>query len=57
MADGKPVATIKDGDTVFNFNFRIDREIEITQALVEKKFDGFKRESKPNIHYVGITKY
>ncbi|MBU1074693.1 2,3-bisphosphoglycerate-independent phosphoglycerate mutase [Patescibacteria group bacterium] len=57
MADGKPVATIKDGDTVFNFNFRIDREIEITQALVENKFDGFKRENKPNIHYVGITKY
>jgi 2,3-bisphosphoglycerate-independent phosphoglycerate mutase len=57
MDNGKPVAVIKDKDTVFNFNFRIDREIEITQALVEDDFDGFKRESKPKIDYVGITEY
>ena len=57
VEDGKPIATINDGDTVFNYNFRIDREIEITQALVENDFDGFTRKNKPDINYVGITKY
>ena len=32
-ADGKPVGTIEDGDSVIFFNFRGDRAIEISQAF------------------------
>ncbi|PIY96130.1 MAG: 2,3-bisphosphoglycerate-independent phosphoglycerate mutase [Candidatus Kerfeldbacteria bacterium CG_4_10_14_0_8_um_filter_42_10] len=55
--EGNPVATIKDGDAVFNFNFRIDRAIEITQAFVEADFDAFPRTKKLNLAYVALTDY
>ena len=41
--DGKPVATIKENDSVIFFNFRPDRAREITRAITDRKFDGFKR--------------
>lgn len=41
--DGHPVARIKDGDSVIFFNFRPDRAREITRAITDRKFDGFKR--------------
>lgn len=47
----------KDGDVVFNFNFRVDRAIEITQALIEKKFKEFKRSYWPKIYYLAMTNY
>ncbi|EKD78574.1 MAG: hypothetical protein ACD_41C00319G0001 [uncultured bacterium] len=46
-----------DGDTVINFNFRIDREIEITQALIEPNFHHFERRHFPTLHYVGMSQY
>lgn len=53
-ADG----TIKDGDSVVMFNFRPDRAREITHALCDMKFDGFKREVLPHdIKYVCMTEY
>ena len=36
--DGKPMATIEDGDVVFCFNFRTDRCREITTVLTQKEF-------------------
>jgi len=53
----QPVATIKDGDSVIFFNFRSDRAREITRALTEENFDGFKREVFPKVHYVCMTQY
>ncbi len=47
----------QDGDAVWNFNFRVDREIEITQALIKNDFNEFKREVRPSIHYVAMTDY
>jgi 2,3-bisphosphoglycerate-independent phosphoglycerate mutase len=47
----------KDKDVVLNFNFRVDREIEITQALIEPGFKEFKRIQFPKIHYVAMTDY
>ena len=41
--NGKPVATIKDKDTVIFFNFRPDRARQITRAFVEEGFSGFER--------------
>lgn len=55
--NGKPVAIIQDGDAVFNFNFRVDRAIEITQAFVEKGFKDFSRPKKLDIAYVALTDY
>ena len=51
IEDGKPVATIKDEDSVIFFNFRPDRAREITRALNDKEFDGFERETL-NLTYV-----
>lgn len=48
---------ISDGDTVINFNYRVDREIEITQALIEPEFDHFVREKKVAIEYIPVFPY
>ncbi|PJI07631.1 MULTISPECIES: 2,3-bisphosphoglycerate-independent phosphoglycerate mutase [Clostridium] len=56
VKDGKPRATIKDKDSVIFFNFRPDRARQITRAIVEDDFDGFKRE-KLNIEFVTMTEY
>lgn len=56
-ADGRPVATIDDGDSVIFFNFRADRAREITRALTEKSFDGFARQKFPAVHFACMTQY
>ena len=38
-ADGKPLATIADNDSVIFFNFRIDRPRQLTSAFVFKDFN------------------
>ena len=56
--NGKPVATIEEGDSVIFFNFRPDRAREITRALTVEDFSGFTRQTgylKPN--YVSMTRY
>jgi 2,3-bisphosphoglycerate-independent phosphoglycerate mutase len=56
--DGRPRATIGDGDAVVFFNFRADRAREITRALTADKFDGFARETRPKLAaYVCLTQY
>jgi len=56
--DGKQ-ATISDNDAIISFNFRPDRILQITRALVEKNFNKFVQPLKPlkNIHMVTITEY
>jgi 2,3-bisphosphoglycerate-independent phosphoglycerate mutase len=56
-ANGKPIATIDDGDAVIFFNFRGDRTREITRAFVDDDFKGFERAAKPKIYYVCLTEY
>jgi 2,3-bisphosphoglycerate-independent phosphoglycerate mutase len=56
-AGGKPVATIKDGDSVIFFNFRPDRARQLTYAFVNDVFDGFERKVKPEVHYVCMAEY
>lgn len=48
---------MREGDAVINFNFRVDREIEITQALIEPQFEHFERRHFPTLHYVGMSQY
>lgn len=55
--NGKPVGTIKDGDSVVFFNFRGDRAIEITRAFEEADFNGFDRKRWPRVAYAGMLQY
>ena len=55
--DGKPTATIKDGDSVIFYNFRPDRAREITRAFCDTSFDGFAREKKLDLVFVCFTDY
>ncbi len=40
---GRPVATIKPGDSIIFFNFRPDRAREITRTFCDESFDKFER--------------
>ena len=48
---------VRDGDTVFFFNFRADRARQLSQAFLLPDFDGFDREVLPQVHYVTLTQY
>ena len=57
VKDGKPVATIKDQDSVVFFNFRPDRAREITRVFCDDAFDGFDRGERIKTTYVCFTEY
>ena len=48
---------IRDGDTVFFFNFRADRARQLSQAFLLEGFDGFDREVWPRVNYITLTQY
>ena len=48
---------IREGDTVFFFNFRADRARQLSQAFLLQNFDGFEREVWPRVNYVTLTQY
>lgn len=54
--DGKPLATIQDGDYVLCFNFRTDRCREITEVLTQQDLpeQGMR---KLSLHYTTMTQY
>ena len=53
-ADGK----IRSGDSVIFMNFRPDRAREMTYALTQSDFDGFRRKVvAQDLHYVCTTRY
>jgi 2,3-bisphosphoglycerate-independent phosphoglycerate mutase len=56
-ADGKPVATVGDGDAIISINFRADRGRQITKAFTLPNFDGFAREPIRDLLYVTMTEY
>ncbi|AJA48884.1 2,3-bisphosphoglycerate-independent phosphoglycerate mutase [Clostridium pasteurianum DSM 525 = ATCC 6013] len=56
VENGTPLATIKNNDSVIFFNFRPDRAREITRAINDKEFDGFKRETL-NLTFITLTEY
>ena len=57
VKDGKPVATIKDNDSVIFFNFRPDRAREITRTFCDDEFTGFDRGERVKTTYVCFTEY
>jgi 2,3-bisphosphoglycerate-independent phosphoglycerate mutase len=56
-ADGKPVASIRDGDAVLFYNYRGDRPREITKAFVIDGFKDFDRGPKLDLYYATMTEY
>ncbi len=57
VEDGKPVATIKDKDSVIFFNFRPDRAREITRVFCDDEFSGFDRGDRVDLTYVCFSEY
>jgi len=55
--DGAPVGTMADGDVAIFFNFRSDRARELSHALVDERFDGFLRATRPHLTLVTMTEY
>ena len=54
--NGKPLATIAEGDVVICFNFRTDRGRQITMALTQQDFP--EQEMKAlDLHYITLTNY
>ena len=55
--DGKPLATINNGDSVILFNFRGDRAQEISIAFDAKEFDKFDRGDYTGVKFAGMLQY
>lgn len=50
-------AGMRDGDSVIFANFRSDRAIQLTQALIYPEFSGFSRRKIKFAQYVSMTRY
>jgi 2,3-bisphosphoglycerate-independent phosphoglycerate mutase len=55
--NGNPVATMRDGDGVFFFNYRSDRMRQIVAALAVDGFEGFSVRNRPRLSCVTMTQY
>ena len=55
--DGKPLAIIKDNDSVICFNFRPDRAREITRTFCDDTFTGFERGARKHTKFVCFSEY
>lgn len=56
-ADGQPVATINDEDSVIFFNFRGDRPRELTRAFIQTDFTEFDRGTKLDLYFATLSEY
>jgi 2,3-bisphosphoglycerate-independent phosphoglycerate mutase len=54
--DQKPIASIKDGDSVIFFNYRTDRTRQLTRAFIQDGFDKFTRK-RLDLYFATMTKY
>ena len=52
-----PAGTVADGDGVIVFNYRADRGRQIVRAFIETAFDGFCRETVPEVRVATMTPY
>ena len=57
VENGKPLATIKDQDSVVFFNFRPDRAREIARCFCDDDFKGFAREKRLDLMFVCFSDY
>ncbi|MBF0278986.1 MAG: 2,3-bisphosphoglycerate-independent phosphoglycerate mutase [SAR324 cluster bacterium] len=54
---GNSIAPIRDQHSVIFMNFRADRAIEFTQAMLEEDFPHFDRSPLPKVVYAGMMVY
>ncbi len=54
---GKPVGPMQDGHAAIFMNFRADRAIEFSRAMVQDDFAGFDRGQRPAVTYAGMMTY
>ncbi len=57
VENGKPVATIEEGDVVIFFNYRNDRAKELTIVLTQQDMPDSGMKTIPNLHYCTMTPY
>jgi 2,3-bisphosphoglycerate-independent phosphoglycerate mutase len=57
MENGKPIATIEDGDSVIFFNYREDRARQISEAFVVPGFSKFPVEKFQKLYFATMTQY
>ena len=58
VENGRPVATLSDGDGFMFFNFRADRARQLTRALADPAFGEFPRQNRPELAaLVTMTRY
>lgn len=54
----RPVATVKEDDSVVFFNFRPDRARQLTSSFIDPNFNGFDRsQGYFPLHFVSMTEY
>ncbi|NQV08828.1 2,3-bisphosphoglycerate-independent phosphoglycerate mutase, partial [Candidatus Woesearchaeota archaeon] len=57
VKDKKPLALIKNNDSVIFWNFRSDRTRQITYALTNKRFTEFKRNKRLKLTFICMSQY
>ena len=58
LENGRPVATIGEGDSVIFFNFRPDRARQLTRTFIQPDFTGFPRgKGYFHVNFVSMTQY
>ena len=55
-SSGRPLGKILEGDSLIFFNIRGEREIELTESLVDPRFSHFPVK-RLNLHYVTLVEY
>ena len=54
---GQPVGRFQDGDSVIFYDIRGEREIEITESLIDPEFDHFDTEKDIRLNFVTMIEY
>ena len=55
--NGEAICPIKDKHSLIFTNFRGDRAIQFSEAILEKDFQHFERKLRPEIFFAGMTQY
>ncbi len=55
--DGTPISLIEPGDAALHTNYRQDRAIQLSKAFYEERFDEFDRGPRPDVIFMGLTRY
>jgi 2,3-bisphosphoglycerate-independent phosphoglycerate mutase len=55
--NGKPVAPMRDGDSVICFNYRSDRMRQIVRVLIDPAFNEFDVSRRPKVSITTLTNY